>query len=243
MISMLIYDRNEKEGKLLKQYTKDSVALLSEEEMKIVSCLKEDEVKEFLQAKGLMDAAVFDVTDKSGVETAKEMRKAYEMAEMMVLSDSSISPMEYLTPSIRAASLLLRPFRQEEAKNVIKEFFHAVLKQRDDLEPEKVLVVENRQGKIPIPYSNIYYLEVREKKVFIRLKEKEYSKYETLDNMSMELPEQFLRCHRSFVVNADYIDSVKLSENMIYLRDGICVPLSRSYKGVIKEYMYGLRSE
>ena len=103
------------------------------------------------------------------------------------------------------------------------------------------MVLENREGRLSIPFSHIYYLEVREKRVFVRLKEKEYSKYDTLEHMIQELPEGFIRCHRSFVVNGQCISRVKLSENCIYLADDIQVPLSRSYKAAIKEYMDGLR--
>lgn len=240
MISMLIYNRNVKESQMLKECAKESIAALSEEKLEITCHKETEEILSYLDKHDLLDAAFLDVTKNSGVEIAKRTRGVYDVAELLVLADSSVSPMQYLTPAIRASSLLLRPFDVEMAKKVIKDFFRAVVRGRDS-EQEKMLVVENNQGKIPIPFSNIYYLEVREKKVFIRLKTKEYSKYGTLESIAKELPENFVRCHRSFIVNVERIDSVKLSENSIILEDNIFVPLSRSYKNVIKEYMNGLR--
>ena len=105
------------------------------------------------------------------------------------------------------------------------------------------MVIEDREGKISVPYSKIYYLEVREKKIFVRLKDKEYSKYGTLENVLKELSDDFIRCHRSFAVNKHYIDRVKLSENAIYLEHNIMVPLSRSYKAELKEYMKSLQTK
>ena len=241
MISMLIYDCNEKESQELIKYSRDNVALLSDDSLKINSFHKAGEARKQLEKRDLMDGAFLDVTAQEGIELTKETRKAYEMAELLLIADSSVSPMEYMTPAIRASSLLLRPWTGNQAAAVVRDFFRALYRNRGEKEEEKALIVENRQGKMPIPFSKIYYLEVREKKVFVRLKEKEYSKYETLENIAKELPEEFIRCHRSFVVNTAYIDRVKLSENTIYLEDGICVPLSRSYKAVIKEYMNGLR--
>ena len=72
------------------------------------------------------------------------------------------------------------------------------------------------------------------------MKEKEYSQYGTLDAIQRELPDEFMRCHRSFVVNTGYINRVKLSENMIYLENEMTVPLSRSYKQDIKQYVRSL---
>lgn len=240
MISMLIYDRNNIESQTLHKLSKESVAVLSEEKLEIVCYKEEGEMSSFLEKKDLLDVAFMEVTDSSGVEMAKKTRGVYDMAELLVVADSSVSPMKYLTPAIRASSLLLRPYDSNTAKTVVKEFFHSVVRGRES-EPEKVFIVENNQGKIPIPFSQIYYLEVREKKVFIRLKTKEYSKYGTLESIAKDLPENFMRCHRSFIVNTEYIDSVKLSENSIILEDDIFVPLSRSYKSDMKEYMNGLR--
>ena len=84
---------------------------------------------------------------------------------------------------------------------------------------------------------------MREKKIFVRLKDKEYSKYGTLENVLKELSDDFIRCHRSFAVNKHYIDRVKLSENAIYLEHNIMVPLSRSYKAELKEYMKSLQTK
>lgn len=240
MFSMLIYDKDKKESQLLKECSKEAIAVFSDEKLEVAHYKSAEEVDAFLEQKDLLDAAFMEIADKKGVELAKKTRKSYEDTELLVVADSSVSPMEYLTPAIRAASLLLRPYEVAAAQKVVKEFFHSIIKEKHT-EAEKVLVVENNQGKIPIPFSQIYYLEVREKKVFIRLKTKEYSKYTTLENISKELPDKFLRCHRSFIVNTEYIDSVKLSENTILLEDDIYVPLSRSYKSAIKEYMNGLR--
>lgn len=241
MISMLVYDRRKKEMQLLIHHSRETIAYCSDDSLEVVSAYDEKQAKEFIERNNLMDAAFLDVTDKVGLELSRQLRQAYEASELLLIADASISPMEYMTPDIRAASLLLRPFTTEQSMYTVDQFFRALYRKQMDTDNEKMMVIENRQGKVTIPYSKIYYLEVREKKVYVRLKEREYSKFETLENMIRELPDEFLRCHRSFVVNKNYINRVKLSENMIYLEDNITVPLSRSYKGQMKEYVNSLR--
>ena len=64
----------------------------------------------------------------------------------------------------------------------------------------------------------------------------EYGFYLTMDRLAEELPEQFLRCHRSFIVNSRKIRKIMLSQNLIGLEDGFDIPLSRSYKAVLKGF-------
>ncbi|HCT91645.1 MAG TPA: hypothetical protein DF613_09760 [Lachnospiraceae bacterium] len=239
-MEMLVYDRKEKEGLELVRLSRNSVAYLSDDRLQVYAFKAAAEVERFLGEKGLMDAALMEIADGKGLELVRRTRESHESAQLLLLADRSVSPMEYLTPQIRAMSLLLRPFSAAEAKRVVEEFFHTLYRSREEKD-DRALTLENRDGKIRIPFSRIYYLEVREKKVFVRLKDREYSRYGTLDHMIRELPEHFIRCHRSFVVNSQYINRVKLSENSIYLTDDILVPLSRSYKGAVKEYMDGLR--
>ena len=96
-------------------------------------------------------------------------------------------------------------------------------------------VVESKEGQTRIPYEQIYYIEAREKKLFLRLENKEVAFYDTLENLLQVLPANFLRCHRSFVVNKYYIEKVQLSQSMIWLSHGISVPLSRSCKPEFKD--------
>lgn len=82
----------------------------------------------------------------------------------------------------------------------------------------------------------IYYIEAREKKIFIRTKQEEYGFYDTIENMEKKLPENFLRCHRSYIVNMSKVTAVKLSQSLIEIQNELQVPLSRSYKKTVKEY-------
>lgn len=243
MLTMLMFDQDKQENQMLVKHSKDAIAFYSDDSLDVIEVMDKQQVKEFLQKKQLMDAAFLDVTNQDGILLSKKIREAYELSELLVIADASVSPMKYMTPDIRAASLLLRPFSKEQSRQVIEQFFRSFYRNQLEEKEERILVVENRQGKINIPYSQIYYLEVREKKVFIRLKEREYSKYETMENMIKILPSNFIRCHRSFAVNKNYIMRVKLSENTIYLENQITVPLSRSYKAEIKEHINQLRKK
>lgn len=237
MISLLIFDTDDQESFDLSEYARDAVAHLSDDQLQVETY----SIDEYLSGKNLLDMAFLDVSMEDGVAVAIQLRHSNKEAEILLLADATISPMRYLNSSIRAASLLLRPFSKDQGKRVITEFIHAFYQNRDNSEREDFFVLESRDGKMTIPLSKIYYLEVREKRVYVRLKNTEYFKYGTLTQIMEELSDRFIRCHRSFVVNKSYIRQVKFSEGIITLADDIEIPLSRSYKGAIREYLYELR--
>lgn len=243
MAEMFIYDRNKGEVKILTDWARKTVAYQSDDRLLIreFSEKEKSEVEEYLEEKGLPDLAMVEITGETDIHMAEQVRDRQELLDMMLIADSSISPMKYLTPKIRASSLLLRPYKETEAAQVVQEFVSEFYRKQRDADDKRALLIESREGKTAVPYSQIYYLEVREKRVHIRLRDREYRKYDTLENMIKTLPENFLRCHRSFVFNVSYFQSVKLSENLICLEHGIQVPLSRTYKTDIKEYLNGLR--
>ena len=241
MAKMFVYDRNKREIQDLVSCARETVAYQSDDRLAIQELYQSKKAEEYLEAERILDLAMLEIREEKDIAVAELARLKQELLDMMIIADSSISPMDYMTPKIRASSLLLRPFTKEQAKRVVREFVTAFYRKQREGDEENTLLIENRQGKTVIPFSQIYYLEVREKRVYIRLKDREYSKYDSLENMLRTLPEQFLRCHRSFVFNISYFERVKLSENMIYLENGIIVPLSRSYKGNIKRYLNGLR--
>ena len=135
-------------------------------------------------------------------------------------------------------SLLLRPFDSAQVRCVVSKLVKTYFRKYFDNDvKEDVFVVESRDGKQLIPYSRISCFEAREKKVFVVTDNAEYSFYDTIENLEKELPKQFVRSHRGFIVNIDKVEKVLLSQSIIMLDDDTEVPLSRSYKSRFRELL------
>lgn len=237
MITMMTYDTDKEEQQLLLYDSENAVAYYSDERLEKISMEREEEVRAFLEESGLLDAAMMEITNEEGLQLTKDFRKVQKEADLMLIADERISPMRYVTPEIRATSLLLRPFRREDGEQVVRDFLTALIRERNQADTNQRLVYESREGKIAIPYAKIYCIEVKGKKLFIRTKYREYPKSGSLESMEQELPKNFLRCHRSYIVNTDYITQVKLAENAVILEHNIRIPLSRTYKPEMKAYL------
>ena len=236
MISMLLSDPMEDEADNLVEKTGDIIARNTNEQIQIMDTAKLEDVPERLSELDKLDAAMVDVTSDDGIDLAKNVRLGHPNTEMMVIADTTISPMRYLNPEIRAASLLLRPLNEELLTSTIHGFLKPFF-QEDTT--EDFFQVEKRGELLRVPYSKIIYFEARNKKIYARLNSVEYDIYDTMDHLSEILPEGFVRCHRSYIVNHEYISMVKYAENLVVMRDDIVVPLSRSYKPAMKAVMGG----
>ena len=235
MISMVIFDKKEEEVRELTRQVKDLAAKLTEDYWNIETSTSLEEVSKIFENHSLVDFSCYDITLKETLEKLVEIRKEYGEMGLLLIADSNISPLAYLRPSIKADALLMRPFSYESIRETLTELFldHLSINRNDT---EKMYVIESKEGRTAIPFHKIYYFEAREKKVFIRTKNEEYGFYAALEQLNDQLPPNFLRCHRSFIVNSDKILQIKLSAGCILLTEEFEVPLSRSYKPMWKEF-------
>jgi len=129
----------------------------------------------------------------------------------------------------------LKPIEHDNTEEVIQNIFEVFVNRFEEGISESFLV-ETREGKQYIPMRQIDYFEAKEKKVFIRTKSREYGFYDTLDALQERLPKEFLRCHRSYIINMARVKMLHTVQNMVQMEDDITVPFSRSYRKVLKEY-------
>lgn len=234
MVSLLLYDKDKRELDALHTLSKDLIAVMSEDYWNIGQAVTPDMLHEFFTNAPLLDMMLYDITPNAAIDNLLTIRRSYKEMQLLVIADISTSPMEYLRPGIMASSLLLRPWTREKAKEVLGEFFQAYIEQHSTAEGRSVYVIETKEGNLHIPYEQIYFFEAREKKIFVCTGKEEYGFYGTIDKLAEELPEQFVRCHRGFIVNKYKIRKVALSQNLVCLTENLDVPLSRSYKPLLK---------
>ena len=238
MIAMAAYDENRAELEELKIVTKELAAKLGEDRWNIAQIPELKQLRAYLEEAPLLDMLMYDVTRLDALEYLRQIRRAYRSAGLLILADLRTSPMTYMKPDIHADSLLLRPWSKEQIWEVLEEFIRGYLEAVKNTKQtgEQFYVIDTKEGSIRIPYEKIYFFEAREKKIYICAGREAFGFCHTIDKLAEELPEQFIRCHRGFIVNSLKIRKIMLSQNRICLADGYEVPLSRSYKADLKEF-------
>lgn len=238
MIFVLFLSPEKNEIEKIRADIRYLAAMHTDEEMEFHLFRTEKEFREGMKNVSFLHMAVVDVTLPGGPEAARELRRRYPEVQILVLSDISVSPVLYLTPDIRPSSLLLRPYDDDMRYKTLKDFFFLSIKPLLT-STDQYFWIKTRDGTQRIPYEAILYFEAREKRVFVRTRTVEYGTGGTIEKTAENLPQNFIRCHRSFIINRDYIDRIRLSEGTVYMAGSIMVPISRSYKADLKEYASG----
>lgn len=156
-------------------------------------------------------------------------------ALMLLVADPVIPPTLYLRPEIMASQLLLKPVEKEDALKAFASLYRYYLRLiSESNKSQQFFSVMRKDAVLRIPYDTISYFEAREKKLFVCTAQKQTAFYSTLEALESKLPQQFIRCHKSYIVNRDLVDSISFAQSLIYLPGG-AVPVSRSYRSMLKE--------
>lgn len=221
MVKLLIYGCEQNEYKTIKDKCGIIVSQMTNEKLVVYDTLVRDKVPEL---------AIVNICTEGGIENAYKVREVYKKVPIMLVSNTTISPMQYLNPVIKPISLIISPYADAELGTVLVDFIY----KRFD-EDEDGIWIDTFEGKIKVVYGSILYMEAIHKMLNVRLETVEYSIYGSLDQYEKTLPTIFRRCHRSIIVNTHYIDKVRFSENYIRLKNGEQISLSRTYKQNFKE--------
>lgn len=235
MPEMMIFDEKKKEDDYLADKAKDVNAYISDTKLEVSQFTDKDEAVDAVISEGAADdyMAVAAVPDDGNTEAAEHIRSVNQNAGIMIVADETLSPRRYLTPKIKATSLLLRPYSDYECRTVMKEFMHDCYEKNEKL--QKRITVGSRREKIALAVSEIYYIEARGKKVFFVLRDREVSEYASFEKVLHALGDGFERCHRSFAFNMKYFAGVNLADNQVRLLHDMTIPLSRTYKSAMRD--------
>lgn len=179
--------------------------------------------------------SVFILPCKSDSMSLCEMVKNKNESNYLVLSVTDISEiLLLLKPSLKPSGFILKPPEKENIEKLLSEIYSDFSNSEEKSEDNFRFKIKAREYSIPI--ISILYFESRNKKIYIRTASKEYSFYSTFDEISKSCTEDFLRVHKSFMVNTTHIKMIDYSAMEIILDDDSVVYFSRGYKAILKDY-------
>lgn len=235
MITFMGLSADRTEFDTLKVAVRKRAAIYTEEKWDYLGFYTVTEAEKFLEREPVLELISWDITMKGAQEALEHLRKVHREAFLLIIADTAITPTAYLKPRIAPGALLLKPVEHTNTEEVMEDIFEVFVKRFEEGMADTFLV-ETREGKQYIPIGQIDYFEAKEKKIFIRTKSSEYGFYGTLDTLEEKLPEGFLRCHRSYIVNMRRVKALLSTQNLLQMADNVTVPFSRSYKKILKEY-------
>ena len=170
--------------------------------------------------------------DDEGMEVAQFIREipAYYRTPIIFLAESHKYEKKAFY-DIHCYDYLIKPIREEEVIKIIYPFLAQFLSK----EREEKLVFHIRRSTYRISLSDIVFMESGNRNVTIHLKEDLLQiPYVKLCSYARRYPDVFIQCHRSILVNRQYIRSVDYRKGYIQLNEGQ-VEMGRQYYNVLKK--------
>ncbi|MCB8995409.1 MAG: LytTR family transcriptional regulator [Bacteroidales bacterium] len=126
-------------------------------------------------------------------------------------------------------SLLLMARQIKENQQII----HSLRLEKEKMEKAFLEVISNRKT-VKIPYDDIVYIESLSDYIKINTSKDQIISKEKISTLASELPEMFIRIHRSFIVNKNRITAYSYTEVLI---EDISLNIGRSYRNEVREVL------
>jgi two-component system, LytTR family, response regulator len=148
-----------------------------------------------------------------------------------------------------AADYLLKPFSKErfdkamqkamlQQSNTAKEIVETALQM--PMKSNRIVVKDNGKIKI-IPFAQLQYLEAADDYVKMHTTDGIFLKKHTMQYFEDSLPNnEFIRTHRSYIVNAQMINRIDAHEkdsHLLLLTTGVRLPVSKAGYARLKEVL------
>ena len=172
-----------------------------------------------------------------GMETARRIRKRNQQTVLIFLTAWE----EYVFQAfdVGAFHYLVKPFRKEKFYQVLEA---AVKKAREskvsseEKTEEKNIIVKVGAITRKINTDEIIYAEVHNRKVTLHTTKGSLEFYAKLSELAQELGEDFVRPHRSYVINLRYV--LRYCAADITMEDGTVILMAKQkYREFVKEYL------
>ncbi len=170
----------------------------------------------------------------NGIETAKRVMEINEDAHFVFVS----SYKEYVFEAfdVNAINFLLKPASKEKLEQTVAKILQRIG------DSKNYILIEEESKITKVFLHNIQYCEALNHKVFICDKENIYRYKKKLDSLEKELTDNFFRCHRSYIVNLNFV--LAYENNFAHMPKGEKIPVAvRRYASFMEALLNNKREQ
>lgn len=174
--------------------------------------------------------------DYSGLALAKQIRQIakYRFTPIVFITAVPTKELEAFK-KIHCYDYIIKPFFQDDVKQVISTLLDYCNEEKEN----KVLKMKQRDYIHVISQDEIVFIESKNRKLFVSTINEvmEFSSY-SLKEITNKLNDEFQQCHKSYIVNKNYIRKCDRANNQLYLfKSKYTIPIGRKYRNRIMEML------
>lgn len=163
-----------------------------------------------------------------GVSFAKIIRERGSDCAVIfvtVLEDHMLDAFE-----VEAFDYLCKPVDKDRLERTLQR----VIKRRERING-KSLFIQTRDWSRNVKIHDIYYCEVIDRKIYLHTKSGVVEYYGRLKETQEKLGPSFVKCHRSYLVNLEYLQEYRVGS--VILENGERLPVSRQQRQILLDGM------
>ena len=166
----------------------------------------------------------FNLPDMTGRDFMSLNQKS--IPTIMVTSDTDFAAESYSFDDV--VDYLVKPLSYDRFVKAVSRLAndHSIA---EGTQGENIFIKEGH-NLVRIHLPKVYYLKSESNYVSFVTEDRSIMTLASLSHLEKQLPEQFIKAHRSYVINSDLIDEVRPNELII---GGHSVPMSPSFKSRI----------
>lgn len=212
-------------------------------EIEVITAGDVKEAEDKLEKNVAIDLFLLDInldmkkaSDDSGLVFAKNLRDRHDYEFTTIVFITSMINLEM--KSFREAqcyAYITKPFKKSEVEKIVRRVMN-----RKDVKEEKIVTIRKDGINYRIKENDIICIQAIVRGVRIYMPKEEMDvRYLTIKQLLEELDsESFIQCHRTSVVNVNYIENIDAVNQMIKLRGRKePVEIGITYKSALKHWM------
>lgn len=220
MYNILICDDDARHNDTLRETITD---LLGRDGVNVIPCTSAEEPLR-LVAQGVQPHALLmdiELRERSGIDTVKRLHRTHpDVPVIYVTGHIAYCTRVYETEHV---GFLVKPVQRADLASALRRALDRAERTRTE-----GIVVRSHQQAMFLPFTKLQFLESSGRKVQFACQGERLESYVRLKDVLSQLDGRFYQCHKSFVVNLDWVSKIEHSDFLLH--SGERVPISARHR-------------
>ena len=177
------------------------------------------------------DVLILDINlkaNKTGLEVAEAVRKRNK--NIYIIFTTAHLEYAMVAYKFKTFDYIAKPITSDRLEDTVKRLF-------DDVYglPKKYIKIDNKNTIVD--ESEITYIKRDGMKVVFHTDNRDYEIYSSFNKLQDMLPENFVRCHKSYIANINKISNIEPVENKVIFNNNFACDIGPKYKNDLMEAM------
>lgn len=178
-----------------------------------------------------VDVAMLDInlkSNKTGIELAKEIRKINK--NIYIIFTTGHLEYAMIAYKVKTFDYIAKPINYDRLEETIIRLFEDVTSV-----PKKYLKIDNKNTLVD--ESEVQYIKRDGMKLVFHTNSRDYDTYSSFNKFQDKLPENYIRCHKSYIANINQIKDVEPVSGTITFKNGDTCDIGPKYKSNLMEVL------